>query len=67
MGQHPHRATDWASQPVNNILCDGHKPGRHEWVSTMCATATDKRQRFGTLPIVTGVMVLRRVGFSKAW
>jgi len=38
MGQHPHRATDWATQPVNNILCDGHEPGRHEWVSTMCAT-----------------------------
>ena len=33
-----HCASDWALRPVNNILCDGRAPGRHEWVTTMCAT-----------------------------
>ena len=37
------RATDWALRPVNNILCDGREPGRHEWVSTMCA----RRKTYG--------------------
>jgi hypothetical protein len=33
-----HCTPDWALRPVNNILCDGPAPGRHEWVTTMCAT-----------------------------
>ena len=30
-------SNDWALRPVNSTMCDGRKPGRHEWVSTMCA------------------------------
>ena len=44
-GTIPHRSDDWALRPVNNILCDGHPLGRHEWVTTMCATANNSRRR----------------------
>jgi hypothetical protein len=37
---------DWALRPVNSILCHGQRLGRHEWVSTMCATA-DRNERPG--------------------
>lgn len=30
-------SNDWALRPVNSTMCDGRTPGRHEWVSTMCA------------------------------
>jgi hypothetical protein len=39
-----HCASDWALRPVNNILCDGRAPGRHEWVttSTVCVIVVDE-------------------------